>query len=239
MVMIIHISGPPASGKSTLGRILLHLYSKKNIEVLYTFMTGFHYLSYAYGMLLLILIYSLKGKHRCKVLSQVKVHKRNPYDLIPTYLLKKHLFLIYMLEVLNICVKVLITRLRISLQKPKIVLIDEAIVNTAFYYIQFFSAKKSMLWKPMLRYFLSLSRLICGDCLIIVLLLNEDEELKLWSKRGDLPSLHVAKRHIKVYKRVLRPLLKLIHHFTGARVYVFSSNIEALRFTIKHLGCTL
>jgi len=204
-------------------------------------MTGFHYLSYAYAVLLLNLIYFLKEKRRVKMLKHVKVYRRHPYDLIPMGFLRKHLFLIYMFEVLSMCVKLLIMRLKISLQRPKIVLIDEGAVNVAFNYIAFFFMRNSMLWKPMLRYFLTFSRPICRNCFIMLLTPNMNAELNMWSRRGDFPSSYIAKVHIKAYRRALRPLLKLIYRYTGAKVYAFSNNIEALRFIIKHLhlGCDL
>jgi len=229
-MIVLHISGPPASGKTSLCRAIMMLCSKRRINFMYQRITGFHYLSYAYGFILLYLTYYSNATFRAKMLKLIKRYQLNPYDLIPLNLVKKHILLLFTFEVVSISFKILVTLIKRAFYRPRVVLIDEGIVNTALNYIAFFSSKNTTLWKPLLRVFLPLFRTICKDCLVILILPSIDEELNMWRSRGDLLSLSIVKRQIEAYRTVLNLILKIIPCYINVRTYIFRTNIEAIYF---------
>lgn len=230
-LLIINISGPPASGKTTLCRILASVLKKYGIKCLYVPLTGFHYMSFVYAITLITLTYL--GYARCIYEEAVKRHKLNPYDVVPRYILNRHLNnTVYMFELISLFLKFLIIKFRIFLMRPKVILLNEGILNTAFYYIFFFYSRESILWRRLLQKLRILLHRLCGKarCLVVLLLPELNEEIRLWIKRGDIPRLEKAKNYIYIYRKLCPTILKVLTHSdVSIEIYSFNNASEALK----------
>lgn len=231
-LFIINISGPPASGKTTLCRTLASIFERYGVKCLIESLTGFHYLSFIYAITLIILVYLKYAKRIYK--GNVKRHRLNPYDVIPKRVLKKHLNnTIYIFELVSLFLKFLIIKFKIFLIRPKVVFLDEGILNTAFYYILFFHLRNSMLWRKLLQKLRVLLYSLCSKarCLIVLLLPRLNEEIRSWIKRGDVPRLEKARNYIYIYKRLYPVILKTLVFCedVNIEIYSFSNANEALK----------
>ncbi len=239
--IMLHIAGPPASGKTTLCRMLMYVFKSKGIEYLHTTLTGFHNISYVYVIVLLKLF------KFCKVVSQedleqIKLTRRNPYDLIPYAYIKRQLNLIYLLEIVSMYLKFATILIKAIIWRPKVVIIDEGLMNVMFNYITFFHSRKSTLWKSLLKHVLRILHHMNKHFTMVVMILMPDIDLCIsrWIKRGDVPSLNIVKMHMYKYTTLFKTLYKVLQSITNNRVYVFTDNKEAFRFILKKLqewGC--
>lgn len=229
---IINVSGPPASGKTTLCRTLVSVFERYGIKCLVESLTGFHYLSFMYAITLIILIYLGYAKYIYK--ERVRRRRLNPYDVIPKHILKRHLdSIIYTFEFISLFLKFLIIKLKIFLMRPRIVLLDEGVVNTSFYYILFFHSRESALWKKLLQKLWILLHKLCSKtrCLIVLLLPELNEEIRLWVKRDDIPKLERAKIYIYSYRKLYPSILRILTHGNvDIEIYSFNNVYEALEF---------
>lgn len=96
--MVVEVSGPPASGKTTFSKLLVNYLLKKRIKFLYLSITGFHYASFLYSLILFKIInFVYKLEEKCK--------KCNLYDNIPNNYLKRHMKIILVYELISLYIK--------------------------------------------------------------------------------------------------------------------------------------
>jgi len=156
--------------------------------------------------------------------------------LIPTYLLAKHMPLIFCLELLSIYGKYIVFKLKCFFIRPRIVMVDEGILNTMFNYLAFFGGRNTSLWKPLVWHMLRLWKAESRNhAIMLVIVMPEISELiNRWKIRGDLQSLSIAERHLRSYVSIWEMLVRIVEvYISSAKIHVFADNVEALKGLLK------
>jgi hypothetical protein len=235
--IVINISGSPATGKTSLCKMLGVVLSRNNIGFYYTSFTGFHNFSYLFSEVLHIFFKLLnKVNPLCK--NDSKVH---PYDCIPIEYTDTLSRFICFLEILSLYLKALIVLLKIAISRPRVVLLDEGFPHIILNYIMFFYTRKSKLYRflnkhaiKLLYHFLKRFKLI-----IIFIIPPQDKAIKYWIKRDPYLSSSRVVEWVKIYYAIIQSIVKVMKEFMNVEILLFSNTKEAFYYILRIVGAGL
>jgi deoxyadenosine/deoxycytidine kinase len=134
---ILMISGVMGSGKSTAATSIARALKEKGFKVKITEMTGFHNLAYILTYCLARLTYSSKGFHEL-----VKEYKIHPVTLLGSYVIKRLVKLLSILEILGFHIAFLHKIILPLKLRYDTIIVDEGPINVIGNYMATFSSHK-------------------------------------------------------------------------------------------------
>jgi len=239
--IVINISGPPATGKTSLCKILSVVLSRNNIKFYYTSFTGFHGFSYLFSIILYAFFKLLnKVSSLCK--DQKNRNRIHPYDCIPIEYTAALSKLLCLLEILSLYFKILIMILKINAFRPRVVLLDEGFPHIILNYIMFFHTRKFKLYKFLNKHVIRLLYLLKRSKIIVIFIVpSQDKAIEYWVKRDHyLPSSQVV-GWIRIYYIIIPTIIKMMKEsMNNAEMISFNNAKEVLRYILlKIVGAQL
>ena len=236
--IVINVSSPPATRKTTLCRALSSSLSKYGIRVSYVSFTGFHNFSYLFSRVL-YLIFKVLGKTSPLCRNPSSIAKIHPYDCIPLEYEIALIKLIYMLETLSLHYKVLGILSGIAIFRPRVVLLDEGFPHIILNYIMFFHTRKSRLYRHLNRLVARILKMFSryfDEFVIIQVLPIENKAIDYWTRRDPYLPRSLITGWIKAYYIFMPTVIKLLEGVTSRKIIVFNNMEEAYRYTLSFLN---
>jgi len=235
--IIVNVSGPPATGKTSLCKTLSAMLARNSIKSYYTPFVGFHNLSYLFSKVLYVLFKLLnKIDPLCK--NPGKIH---PYDCIPIEYTISLSRLIYLLEILSLYLKTLIMFLKITVFRPQVVLLDEGFPHVILNHIAFFHTRRSKRYISLSNHIIRFLQILLRHFNVIIILVYppRNEAIEYWIKRDPYLPLSQCIAWTEVYYTLIPSIVKMIKRSIDIEVLLFSSAKEALQYILKIMGVKL
>lgn len=233
---VIHISGVPASGKDTTIYLLLKILELTGVRYEKLDFTGFHYINYLLPFTVLTLLGTINKTNSRK--------QRNLYDYLSV-----DPKLVYILELLSLAIKILIMKLKIM--RSRVLIINEGLINTMFYYIIFFRVRNSDLWKHLLKFLIALYFNVFRDYkhVFIVLNVRYDVYIRRRITRKDPLAIYEATRVYHDFTKLEKIFIKLIEYMAenlGLYVKIINADtsigmkdiINTLQILVNDIACS-